>query len=74
MSPDMVIEMLLEVARLAHDAMDNTEDDGKGLHWNKDDFNALSQAMDKLEALPDDQPGYTMGPAAKARWAMRRQS
>jgi hypothetical protein len=66
-----VVDMLLDVVRLAHDAMDNTEDDGNGLHWHKPDFDALSEAIDKLDALPDDQPGYVMGPAAKARWALR---
>lgn len=30
-----------------------------------------SAALDKLDELPDDQPGYTMGPAAKAAWALR---
>jgi hypothetical protein len=66
-----VIQSLLEVVRCAWAAMDNTEDDGKSKHWNEPDFDALSNAMDALDALPDDRPGYAMGPAAKAEWALR---
>lgn len=66
-----VIEMLLNVVRLAYDAMDNTEENEHGLQWDRNSFGALSSAMDDLERLPDDQPGYVMGPAAKAEWALR---
>lgn len=66
-----VIQLLLEVVRCAFHAMDNTEDDGNGKHWNEPDFDALSNALDALDALPDDRPGYVMGPAAKAEWALR---
>lgn len=31
----------------------------------------LNDALDVLDRLPDDQPGYVMEPAAKARWALR---
>jgi len=72
MDKDSIIAMLLDVVRRAHAAMDNTEDDGEGLHWNRDDFDALSAAMDKLDDLPDDRPGYVMGPAAKADWALQQ--
>lgn len=33
---------------------------------------ATVDAIEVLEELPDDQPGYAMGPAAKAAWALRR--
>lgn len=69
-----VLEMLLNVAMLAYDAMDNTEENEHGLHWQKGNFDALSAAMDELESLPDDQPGYVMGPAAKAAWALRHRA
>ena len=68
---DAVIELVLKVVRLAHDAMDNTEDNGETKTWHTPDFDALSDAMDKLDALPDDRPGYVMGPAAKVAWALR---
>jgi len=35
------------------------------------DFVAMSDALDALDELPDDQPGYTMSEPAKARWALR---
>ncbi len=70
-----VVNLLLDVAGLAYDLMDNTEERGPKGHRElviqPDDFDALSEAMDKLEALPDDQPGIVMGPAAKAAWALR---
>ncbi|OEZ46736.1 hypothetical protein JAB1_46740 [Janthinobacterium sp. MP5059B] len=69
-----VLEMLLEVTRLAYDAMDNAEENEHGLQWHKPDFDELSAAMDKLESLPDDQPGYVMGPAAKAAWALHNRA
>lgn len=68
----LVVDMLLEIARLAYDAMDGTEENDNGLQWARGDFEALSSAMDKLEQLPDDQPGIVMGPAAKAAWALRK--
>jgi hypothetical protein len=67
------ITMLIEVARSAFHAADNSEDDGDP-EWIKVDrasFDAMSDALDKLDTLPDDQPGYVMGPAAKAEWALR---
>jgi hypothetical protein len=71
---DTTTDLLLDVARLAHDAMDGTEENDTGLHWNRTDFDALSEAMDKLDALPDDRLGYVMGPAAKAAWALKASS
>lgn len=72
MDKDTVIAMALDVVRCAHAAMENTEDDGEGLHWDQADFDALSAAMDKLDELPDDRPGYVMGPAAKVEWALQQ--
>ena len=66
-----VVKALLEVAAAADYAMDNTEDDGKNLTLWRSSFDRLSSAMDALDALPDDQPGYVMGAAAKADWALR---
>lgn len=69
-----VLQMLLDIALHAYNAMDNTEENENGLQWYKPDFDALSAAMDKLDALPDDRPGYVMGPAAKAEWALRHRA
>ena len=33
-------------------------------------FNELSEALDSLDELPDDKPGYVLGGAAKAAWAL----
>jgi hypothetical protein len=63
---------LIAVAAAAWRLADDTEDNGKTLTVDRGDFDNLSVALDKLEELPDDQPGYTMGAAGKAEWALRR--
>ncbi|MBS7457716.1 hypothetical protein [Coralloluteibacterium stylophorae] len=72
MNESVVIAALVQVARAAHLLCDNTEDDGSDLRVERNDFSVLSGALDVLDALPDDRPGYVMGPAAKAEWALRR--
>lgn len=66
------LEGLLQVAYRAWVIADNSEDTGAGHLVDDADYDALSVALDVLAGLPDDQPGYTMGEAAKARWALRR--
>lgn len=66
-----VIEAILEVAYRAWSAMDNSEEDDGFVCIERPDIEALSRAMDVLDALPDDRPGYVMKAAAKARWALR---
>ncbi len=34
------------------------------------EFDALSEALDALDDLPDDRPGYVMHGPAKAEWAL----
>lgn len=67
------IEALLELAYSAYIALEDGGEelaDGScsidGPHYER-----LSKALDALDELPDDRPGYTMGPAAKAGWALR---
>ncbi|TAA20341.1 hypothetical protein [Pseudoxanthomonas winnipegensis] len=67
-----VIDALLDLAYKAWCLADDSEDIGDSHNVEAADFDALSNALDVLQALPDDQPGYTMGEAAKARWALRR--
>jgi hypothetical protein len=67
------IEALLNTAHCAWCIADDTEDSGgECLSVPRDGFDQLSDALDALDTLPDDQPGYTMDAAAKARWALRR--
>lgn len=66
-----VIEAMANVVARANDAMEGTEDTGEQLIWDRETFVALDRAMEVLDDLPDDRPGYTMGPAAKAVWALR---
>jgi hypothetical protein len=66
------LEGLLDVAFRAWRLADNTEETYEGRNVDSADYEALSNALDRLEALPDDQLGYTMSEAAKARWALRR--
>ena len=68
-----VVETLLNLAYAAWGLADNTEDSGgEGLTVERSDFALLSKHLDALDELPDDKPGYKMGEAAKARWALRR--
>lgn len=66
------IEGLLELAYAGWCAMDDGELLENGtVVISKENYEALCDALDALDKLPDDQPGYTMEPAAKARWALR---
>lgn len=67
------IEGLLQLAYAAWCAADDSEEMQDGTHViDGENFQAVCKALDALNELPDDQPGYTMGEAAKARWALRR--
>jgi hypothetical protein len=63
---------LIAVARAAFNVADDSEDDGGHVKVDRADAEALGAALDALEELPDDQPGYAMGPSNKAEWALRR--
>lgn len=67
-----VVGLLVDVARCAEQAMDDTVDDGNGLHWNTEDFTRLGSVMELLDDLPDDKPGYTLSAAGKAEWAIEK--
>lgn len=65
------IELLLAVAEAAYTLADNSNDMEDCENVEHADFVALSDALDALDELPDDQPGYTMSEPEKARWALR---
>lgn len=71
------VETLLSLAEAAWEAMENSEhsnDEETGQRFviiPKDDYDAVCAWLAHLEVLPDDRPGYTLGPAGKARWALR---
>ncbi|WP_432263312.1 hypothetical protein [Cupriavidus sp. TMH.W2] len=71
-----VVAVLIEVARLAYLALDDAEErvstNGRVHVLTAIAFDGLSNVLDKLDELPDDQPGQTMGPAQKAEWALRK--
>lgn len=66
------LHWLIELAAASWNLADNTEDNGKSLTVAAADFERMSKALEALEALPDDKPGWTLGPAGKASWALRR--
>lgn len=66
-----VIKMLIAVARTAHVAMDDAQEYADGVVIEPSESNELSKALDALETLPDDRPGYTMSGPARAEWALR---
>lgn len=68
---------VLDVVRCADRALDDSEemegDDGERCHSvHGQDFDDLDEALSALSDLPDEDPDYTLGPAGKARWALRR--
>lgn len=69
------IRLLLRVAKTAFLAADDSEeimtDDGREYRIIGPDFDELSDALDALEELPGDRPGYVMSGPAKAAWALR---
>lgn len=69
------IRKLLAVAKcaekMANDYSEGIERDGnKGMFVHQSAFDELSAALDILDELPDDKPGYVLGGAAKAAWAL----
>lgn len=63
---------LIAVARAAFNVADDAEDDGDCVKVDRTNASTLGDALDALDELPDDQPGYSMGPSNKAEWALRR--
>lgn len=63
---------LLAVASAAYSALEDSEsfDDGKVL-VESERVTEMSNALDMLQDLPDDKPGYTLGEPALAEWALR---
>lgn len=69
------IRRLLKVAECAENMANNFSeeiegDDGRGVFCHQHAFDELSDALDLLDELPDDKPGYVLGGAAKAAWAL----
>lgn len=67
-----VILKLVVLAGATSRAMDNTEVRDECAIMEILDFNETGDALDDLEALPDDKSGCYLGPADKAKWALRR--
>ena len=70
-----VIRLLIDVARAAFHALDNSEE-REGADYTEfvltdPWYHELSDALGGLDALPEDKPGYTLGAAGKAEWALR---
>lgn len=70
-----VLQILLDLARVTHAALDDSEelagDHGRVHAIDGQAFEDMCEQLDRLDALPDDQPGVTLGPSGKAHWALR---
>jgi hypothetical protein len=68
-----IVRDLIDVARAAFTAADDTEDAGDPdfVKMDRAGYDALSAALDVLDELPDDQPDVTMSGPARAEWALR---
>jgi hypothetical protein len=60
-SRESIVAMLLEIAKTAHRAMDDGCDDGEYVRLDRDQAQALSDALDALDELPEP-PTDTFGP------------
>jgi hypothetical protein len=68
-----VIRTLIDLARAVEYAADDGEEmSGGAVLIPGDSWGQVCSALDELDALPDDQPNYTMSAAAKAAWALRQ--
>lgn len=69
-----IVDALLNVAQAAFWLCDDTCDDGDPdvRHVPHESFENLSKALDVLDDLPDDKPGYTLDGPARAQWALSR--
>lgn len=67
------LQLLLRLASAVYYAMDDSEQLQDESH-KIEHGHALKicAVLDRLDTLPDDQPGYTMTPPAMARWHLRR--
>lgn len=73
-----VVKLLLELAAATYYAVDDSADHMESFESGEryirvtlDHQEKIEAVLDKLDELPDDQPGYIMGPVAKAAWALR---
>lgn len=66
-----VVATLVEVARAAWNVADNTAESNGEYIVMESCVNELSAALDALDELPDDQPGFAMTGPARAEWALR---
>lgn len=71
-----IVLILIEVARTAFRALDDSEEregsDGREHAIDSRSFDELGEALDRLDFLPDDKPGYTMDGPGRAEWALRK--
>ncbi|HEF4754632.1 TPA: hypothetical protein SAP12_002807 [Burkholderia multivorans] len=69
------IAAMIELTRATFIALDDSEEqegaDGRQHAIDSANFDAVSNALDRLEELPDDKPGETLNAAGKAEWALR---
>ena len=70
-----VVAKLITLAHATNIALDDSEeregDDGREHAVSSFNFDAVCRALDALEELPDDKPGYALDAAGKACWALR---
>lgn len=71
-----VIRALIALAHATFLAFEDSEefegDHGRCHSIIGQDFDDVAAALDALDELPDDRPGYTLAPYGKAQWALRR--
>lgn len=70
-----VIGKLIELTRAVNIALDDSEErdgiDGREHVIGSVNFDAVCDALEALEELPDNKPGWAMNAADKAAWALR---
>jgi hypothetical protein len=67
-----IVRALIDVARKAYTAADDSEDDGTDtIKMPRAEYKELCDALEVLDQLPDDKPGVVMTGPARAEWALR---
>lgn len=67
-----VLADLIALAQALQFALDDSEEIADGRHLvDAEHISNLTAVIERLDALPDDKPGYTMDFPGKANWALR---
>ena len=69
----LALTLLIDLTLATYFALEDSEELLNGdTVVGQESIRAIDACLDSLSGLPDDRPGYTLGPDGKAAWALRR--